>query len=57
MCKAIEDMKNKERQETRIETTFNDIKKMMKNLNLTMEQAMAAIEISDSDRAVLVKRF
>ena len=61
MCKVIEDYGDKRAKEseetTRIETKINDIKNMMKNLNLTLEQAMAAIEISDSDRAILIKRF
>ena len=57
MCKAIEDMRDKDRQETRIETIFNNIKGLMESMKWTADQAMNAMQISDSDRAILVKRF
>ncbi len=61
MCKIIEeygDKRAKESEEaTRIETLFNTIKNLMESLNLTLEQALSAIKVSDADRAVLIKRF
>ena len=55
MCKIIEeygDKRAKESEEaTRIETLFSTIKNLMESLNLTLEQALAAIEVSDADRA------
>ena len=61
MCKIIEeygDKRAKESEEaTRIETKIDDIKNIMESLNLTLEQALAAIKVSDADRAILVKRL
>lgn len=53
MCKAIEDMRKKER----IETMFNNIKALMESMKWTAEQAMNAMKISDDDRALLIKRL
>lgn len=57
MCKIIEEYGDKRAEVTRIETMVNDIKNLMESLNLTLEQALSAIKVSDADRAVLVKRF
>ena len=57
MCKAIEEMLNKEKQETRLETIFNNIRGLMESMKWSADQAMNAMQISDSDRAVLMKRF
>lgn len=46
MCKAMEEMRNKKEQETII----LNLHKMMKNLKLTLEQAMDALEIPTKDR-------
>ena len=47
MCKAMEEMRNKKEQETIV----LNLHKMMKNLKLTLEQAMDALEIPAQDRA------
>ena len=57
MCKAIEDMRAKEREKTRIDTLFDSLKNMMDSLNLNLDQAMAALKVSDEDKTVLMKRF
>ena len=57
MCKAIEEYGERKAEQTRLETLFNDLKTIRKNLNLTVDQAMKAMEISDADRTVLAKRF
>lgn len=57
MCKIIEDYGEKKSEETRIETKIDDIKNIMESLNLTLEQALSAIKVSDADRAILVKRL
>ena len=61
MCKIIEeygDKRAKESEEvTRIETMFNNIKNLMDSMKWSADQAMTAMKISDSDRAILVKRF
>ena len=61
MCKIIEDYGDKRAKEseemTRIETKIDDIKNIMDSLNLSLEQALSAIKISDADRAILMKRF
>lgn len=53
MCKAIEDMRKKERTETMID----NIKALMESMKWTAEQAMNAMKISDDDRALLIKRL
>ncbi len=53
MCKAIEDMRKKER----TETMFNNVKALMESMKWTAEQAMNAMKISEDDRALLIKRF
>lgn len=53
MCKAMEDRIEKER----IEILTKNIKNMMKKLNLTAEQAMNVIEVSDGDKEILEKNF
>lgn len=53
MCKAIEDMRKKER----INTMLNNIKALMETMKWTAEQAMIAIKISDDDKALLIKRL
>lgn len=47
MCKAMEEMRTKKEQETII----LNLHRMMKNLQLTLEQAMDALEIPVQDRA------
>ena len=53
MCKAIEDMRQKER----IDTMLNNIKALMETMKWTAEQAMNAMKISDDDKALLIKRL
>lgn len=53
VCKAIEDMRKRER----IETMFNSVKALMESMKWTAEQAMNAMKISEDDRALLIKRF
>ena len=50
MCKAIEDMRDKDRQETRIETIFNNIKGLMESMKWTTQQAMDALKIPAMDQ-------
>lgn len=53
MCKAMEDRIEKER----IEVLTKNISNMIKKLNLTVEQAMNVIEVSDEDKEILEKKF
>lgn len=53
MCKAIEDMRKKER----ADTMFNNVKALMESMEWTAEQAMNAMKISEDDKALLLKRF
>lgn len=53
VCKAMEERIDKER----IEALFNAIKGLMETMKLSAEQAMNAMQLSDSDKAILVKRF
>lgn len=53
VCKAMEEIIDKER----IETLFEVVKNLMEAMKMTAEQAMAILKVSDADRAVLVKKF
>ncbi len=53
VCKVMEDMRNEKERETRID----DIKRMMKNLKLTLEQAMDALDIPVSERNIYISRI
>ena len=53
MCKAMEERIAK----VRIEALFNAIKGLMETMKLSAEQAMNAMQLSDSDKTILVKRF
>ena len=47
MCKVMEDMRNEEAKKTKV----IDIENLMKNLKLTVEQAMDALSIPQSQRS------
>jgi hypothetical protein len=53
MCKAMEEMRNETAIETARRTVVGDILKMMKNLKLSAEEAMAALEITTEDQSVI----
>lgn len=53
VCKAMEERIDRER----IETLFDIVNNLMKTMEITAEQAMTAMCISDDDRAILSKRF
>ncbi len=53
MCKAMEEMRNETAIETARRTVVGDILKMMKDLKLSAEEAMAALEITTEDQSVI----
>lgn len=53
MSQAMEERIERER----INNSFELIKNLMESMKMTAEQAMAALKISDADRAVLAKKF
>lgn len=53
MCRAMEEM----RKETATETLLVSIKNLMKNMNLTAEQAMSALGVADADKGRLLKQL
>ena len=59
VCKAIQDMNNKARQdgkqEGRLETLVNDVKNVMESLKMTVDDAMNVLKVSKEDQAVLRK--
>lgn len=50
MCKVLEDMRNDVREETAQNTTVEHLKKLMDSMKWTIEQAMDALGISQSER-------
>lgn len=53
MCKAMEERIERER----IETLFQLVKSLMKNMKLSANQAMKALDVSEEDKERLLKRF
>jgi len=53
MCRAMEEM----RKETAAETLLVSIKNLMKSQGWSVEQAMAALGVSESDKAELMKQL
>lgn len=53
MCRAIEEM----RKETAIETLLISVKNLMKNLKLTPEQAMDALDIPQNERENILRQI
>jgi len=52
MCKVIEDMRNEVAQKTEERTIVQNIKNLMLNLKLSLEQAMDALSIPEEKRGV-----
>lgn len=57
MCKAVKELAEKWAEESRLDTIVNNVRSIMESMQLTTEQAMDALKISEEDRAVLLKRF
>ncbi|MCI8991519.1 MAG: hypothetical protein HFG80_02140 [Eubacterium sp.] len=57
MCKAMEERIDREKEKERIDNSFEHIKNLMESMKMTAEQAMIALKIPDTDRAVLAKKF
>lgn len=57
MCKAMEERIKRERSEERIEVLLGTVKSLMENMQLSANQAMKALDVSDEDKERLLKRF
>ena len=55
MCRAMEQMRDETAAEQNIKTLFVSVKNLMKNMNLSPEQAMNAMGISEADRQALLQ--
>ena len=55
VCKAVQDMNNKARQDGRLEALRDSIKNAMESFHLSMEEAMIGLKVSQEDQAVLRK--
>ena len=53
MCKAVDDLA----ENRRLDSIADNLKKMVKNLKMTLEQAMNALELSEADREAVSKRL
>lgn len=51
MCEAMRELMKEDLKEREQEALFKTIKNLMKNMKLTAEQAMSAMEIPEVDRA------
>ena len=54
MCKAIEDMREDARNEGARETLVRNVRSMMKNLRISAEQALEALDVPQSERATYI---
>ena len=61
MCEVFEELAEKRAEkraeETRIETLFHSIKSLMQSMKLTAEQAMVAMNVSETDQVILKAKF
>ena len=57
MCRAMEKMRDETAAEQNIKTLLVSVKNLMKNMNLSPEQAMDAMGISEDDRKMLLQRI
>lgn len=61
MCKSMEDMRNeaaeKAAKKAAENTSLQDIKNLMETMKLSVEQAMDALKIPDSDRMRYMERL
>ena len=57
MCRAMEKMRDETAAEQNIKTLLVSVKNLMKNMNLSPEQAMDAMGISENDRKMLLQRI
>ena len=53
MCKAMEDMRN----ETATATKLEDVKNIMETMKLSIEQAMDALKIPESQRKLMISKL
>ncbi len=53
MCKAVDDLAEKRR----VDIIADNLKKMVKNLQITLEQGMNTLELSEADRQAVKKRI
>lgn len=51
------DYGKQEAEKARVETLYDNICKMMNSFKLSLEEAMNGLEVSEADRAILMKRF
>lgn len=57
MCEAVEKYAEEKAERVRLNARLDSIKKLMDNMKLGVEQAMNVLEVSDSDREILLKRL
>lgn len=55
MCKAVQDMTNKARKESSLETLRDNVKNVMEGFKITLEDAMKVLKVSKEDQAILRK--
>lgn len=57
VCKAMEERIKRERSEERIEVLLGTVKSLMENMQLSAQQVMAAMNISEEDKQKLIKKL
>ena len=57
VCKAMEERIKRERSEERIEVLLGTVKSLMENMQLSAQQVMAAMNISEEDKQKLIKNY
>ena len=55
VCKAVQDLTNKARQEGHFETSRDDVKNVMVSFKVNLEDAMKVLKVSQEDQAILKK--
>ena len=57
MCKVMEEMREEAAREQKIITLLNSVQNLMKNLNITAEESMKAIGVTEEEKRILMQKI
>ena len=57
MCEAVEKYAEQKAESVRLNSLLESVKNLMESMKWSAEQAMAAMKVSDADKAMLLKKL
>ena len=57
MCEAVEKYGDRRAESARLNILLENVRNLMESMKWTAEQAMSAMQISDKDKNILMKRL